>query len=42
MHDIEKEEVIDPKVARLGTAPLGKLLFEFGVPAVASVVLNAL
>ena len=36
------KQKIDPKVARLGTAPLGKLLFEFGVPAVAAVVLNAL
>ncbi|MDD7204535.1 MAG: MATE family efflux transporter, partial [Coriobacteriaceae bacterium] len=26
----------------MGTAPIGKLMFEFGVPAVAAVVFNAL
>lgn len=30
------------KVMRMGTAPVGRLLFEFGVPAIISVVLNAL
>lgn len=32
----------NPKVMRMGTAPIGKLMFEFGVPAVAAVVFNAL
>ena len=31
-----------PKVMRMGTAPIGRLMFEFGVPAVAAVVFNAL
>ena len=30
------------KVMRLGTAPVGRLLFEFGVPAVTAIVLNGL
>ena len=38
----EEPNVADDKVMRMGTAPIGRLLFEFGVPAVMSVVLNAL
>ena len=30
------------KVLRMGTAPIGRLLFEFGIPAVIAVVFNAL
>lgn len=35
-------EGLDPKVLRMGTAPVGKLLVEFGIPAIVSVVLNGL
>ena len=38
----ENAEQLDPKVMRMGTAPVGKLLFEFGIPAIFSVVLNGL
>lgn len=36
----ENEE--SAKVLRMGTAPIGRLLFEFGIPAVIAVVFNAL
>ena len=38
----DEDNVANEKVMRMGTAPIGRLLFEFGVPAVMSVVLNAL
>lgn len=38
---IEPEEESE-KVLRMGTAPIGRLLFEFGIPAIAATVLSAL
>ena len=31
------EQELDPKVLRMGTAPVGKLLLEFGIPAIVEV-----
>ena len=38
----QEGQELDPKVLRMGTAPVGKLLLEFGIPAIVSVVLNGL
>lgn len=37
-----KGQEVSEKVARMGTAPIGALMVEFAIPAVAAVVLNAL
>ena len=38
----KREKKGEDKVTRMGTAPIGKLLLEFSIPAVAAVVLNSL
>lgn len=38
----KREEKKEDKVTRMGTAPIGKLMLEFSIPAVAAVVLNSL
>ena len=38
----KREEKGEDKVTRMGTAPIGKLMLEFSIPAVAAVVLNSL
>lgn len=38
----KREEKREDKVTRMGTAPIGKLMLEFSIPAVAAVVLNSL
>lgn len=41
-HELGREERGQEKVTRMGTAPIGKLMLEFSIPAVVSVVFNAL
>ena len=38
----KRDEKGEEKVTRMGTAPIGRLMLEFSIPAVAAVVLNAL
>lgn len=40
--ELNMDKSVEIKVTRMGTAPIGRLMVEFAIPAVASVVLNAL